>query len=557
MILVLGSGVAGVSCALAAVRAGVQVTLATPGRILGEPGALAREFAGGNTALAQGGIAAAIGAGDSVADHVIDTIAAGAGLVDRQAIEVLTREGVDAVRALLTEGFAADREENGSPRLGLEGAHGCSRIVHAGGDRTGAMLHTFLTSQLLTAVAGGQIELLEERRAVSLVAHDGVVSGAVLASVGAGEDSGSLVTISADAVVLATGGYAALYPRTSNHAGARGEGIVLAARAGAVVADLEFVQFHPTVLVGTGSLVSEAVRGAGAVLLDGSGKRFMRGLHPLAELAPRDVVSREIHRVLQRRGDSAVWLDATGIEREGGPETLSQRFPGISTAVAAQGFDWAHEPIPVSPAAHYTMGGVLSDLDGRSSVPGLYVVGEAASTGVHGANRLASNSLLEGLVFGTRAGRAASQAKTDAWELRGDGARTLVGSAQVTMLNLPRSGDLTCGHPTRAYELQDLPLGSPDSCIMTALENGLGIEREADGLAEAARLIAQHGGPEAELATMIHAAANARAESRGAHQRRDYPRSDPEQATRRAFRFVSPPSLHPTGAPELRSFSSC
>ncbi|QIK62760.1 FAD-dependent oxidoreductase [Leucobacter viscericola] len=557
MILVLGSGVAGLSCALEAARSGAHVTLVTPGRVLGDSGSLARELAGGNTALAQGGIAAAIGVGDSVADHVTDTVAAGAGLVDLQATEVLALEGVGAVRALLAEGFDVDREANGAPRLGLEGAHGASRIVHAGGDRTGAILHAFLTAQVLKAVADGQIELVEAHRVVSLLKHDGVVSGAVLEPVDGGEDRGPRMTLTADAVVIATGGYAALYPRTSNHAGARGEGIVLAARAGAVVADLEFVQFHPTVLAGTGSLVSEAVRGAGALLLDGSGKRFMPGVHPGAELAPRDVVSREIHRVLRGRGDSAVWLDATNIEREGGTGTLSRRFPGISAAVADQGFDWAHEPIPVSPAAHYTMGGVLSDLYGRSSLPGLYVVGEAASTGVHGANRLASNSLLEGLVFGARAGREASRAGLGSWELSGEGARSLVSASQLALIGVPSDGEGTPGRLSLECESPEHPCTNRDSCLETALTNGLGIERDAEGLAEAGKLIGLHRGPDAELAAMIHTAASARTESRGAHQRRDFPGSDPEQASRRAFRFVQSSSLHTTGVPELRSFSSC
>lgn len=565
MILVLGSGVAGLSCALAAVRAGTHVKLVTPGLLRGDIGDAARALAGGNTALAQGGIAAALGAGDTAANHVADTIGAGVGLVDRFAADALAHEGVAAVQKLLAAGLLVDRDHRGAPRLGLEAAHGVPRIVHAGGDRTGAILHEFLTCLVLACVESGQIELLEEQRVVGLVKRDGAVCGAVLESLAEDTDRGSRAscatgstraTHSADAVVIATGGYAALYPRTSNHSGARGEGIVLAARAGAAVADLEFVQFHPTVLAGTGDLVSEAVRGAGARLLDGSGRQFMREADPRAELAPRDVVSREIHRLLRSRGDSAVWLDATGIEREGGAGSLRRRFPGISAVVATQGFCWEREPIPVSPAAHYTMGGVLSDLDGRSTLPGLYVAGEAAATGVHGANRLASNSLLEGLVFGARAGLAASHSVPGAWELRGQGAREVAEAAQLAMANPLPEVDETPLHPLRGCQTRE-----SSSSLAVALTDGLGIERDAEGLAESARVIAQHAGSDAQLAAMIHTAASARTESRGAHQRRDFPRTDPSQATRRAFRFIASTSTqlsgHSHGVPELRSLSSC
>ncbi|MFT4232136.1 MAG: FAD-binding protein, partial [Leucobacter sp.] len=310
--------------------------------------------------------------------------------------------------------------------------------------------------------------------------------------------------------------------RTSNHEGSRGEGIVLAARAGALVADLEFVQFHPTVLAGSGALISEAVRGAGAVLRDGSGSRFMVGRHPLAELAPRDVVSRECQRAMRERGEDEVWLDATGIERDGGAGSLARRFPGIDAAVRARGFDWAREPVPVSPAAHYTMGGVASDLDGRTTVPGLFVAGEIASTGVHGANRLASNSLLEGLVFGERAGIAAVAFAGSGsgigpgavgWELRGEGMRALAASAEPSAV-----GDREQREP-------------------------------ADGALEASALDglpAPHPGGELEagavLVEMIRTAAAARTESRGAHQRPDHREADPSQAHRRAFVFSFPSS---------------
>lgn len=551
-LLVIGAGVAGISCALAAARAGNHVVLVTPGLLGGsatgtegsEVSGLAtsaelRALAGGNTALAQGGIAAAIGASDSAAEHCVDTLAAGAGLVDPAAAGVLAAEGVDAVRALLAGGFEVDRDASGAPSLGLEAAHRRSRIVHAGGDRTGAALHAFLISEVRREVSDGRVLLLETRTAESLVSESGVVTGARLRRI-----DGTVETRRADAVVLATGGYAGLYPRTSNHSGAKGEGIVLAAQVGATVADLEFVQFHPTVLAGTGELISEAVRGDGAVLRDGAGHRFMVDRHSMAELAPRDVVSREIHRVLRERGEESVWLDATGIEREHGAGSLARHFPGISAAVARQGLDWTREPIPVSPAAHYSMGGVVSDLDGRSSVPGLYVVGEVAATGVHGANRLASNSLLEGLVFGARAGRAVNRDRAQDWRLNGDTARSLTETASVSAI----PGVLSDGASQ---------LGSSEQEVSVALAAGLGIERDAEGLSAAGRVFAAHSGPAAILASMIQVAATTRTESRGAHQRRDFPNVDPEQATRRAFRCVVPEAVVAADPELLRSLSPC
>lgn len=524
MIVVIGSGVAGLTSALSAARAqsleGAEpVMLVTPGRLRDETCAIA----GGSTALAQGGVAAAIAAGDSPAAHLADTLAAGVGLVDAEAAGLLAREGAHAVRELLASGFDADRTASGAPMFGLEAAHSRARIIHAGGDRTGAILHEFLAQRVRAECAAGRIELLESHTAVSLRVEAGEVTGVVVRPVKDPTDVAPRAaevgsqTLSASAVVLATGGYAALYGRSTNPASSRGEGVVLAARAGAAVADLEFVQFHPTVLSGTGSLISEAVRGAGAVLRDSSGYRYMLDRHPLAELAPRDVVARETERVLQERGEGEVWLDATGIERDGGAGALLQRFPSISADVSARGFDWAREPIPVSPAAHYTMGGIATDLDGRSSVVGLFAAGEVASTGVHGANRLASNSLLEGLVFGERAGAAAvTHAQGRArWAHRGRGFAALIAVAEP-------------------------------SVIAVGVAPGPGA---AAGSAD-------------ELRAMIAVATNARTESRGAHQRLDHPETDPAQARRRAHIF-SLPSAAPARAAELpvaadqRSLISC
>lgn len=528
MIVIVGAGIAGLSCALAALEAGADVELVTPGRLC--PGA--DDVAGGNTALAQGGVAAAIGPGDHPSEHRADTLTAGAGLVDGAAATQLTDLGAEMVRALIAAGLPVDRAADGSPALGLEGAHGRPRIVHSGGDRSGAALHAFLAERVRAAAAARRMTITEHTSATALGVGAGAVTGVTLRTA-----NGELIERTADAVVLATGGYAGVFPGTSNHVGARGSGIVIAARAGALLADLEFVQFHPTVLhpdpaapAGTGELISEAVRGAGAVLRDGSGARFMVGRHPLAELAPRDVVSREIHRVLRQRGENTVWLDATGIERSEGPGALARRFPGIHESIVAHGLDWARDPVPVSPAAHYTMGGVATDLDGRTSVPGLFAAGEVSSSGVHGANRLASNSLLEGLVFGAAAGRAAAafagaggaprgQAASEKhWPIRGAGLPALIRAAVA----LRRDPNLASR-------------GESAAAVRDAIASGLGIERDEGGLRATARVCAGSASDEAVLGSLLSAAALARRESRGAHQRADFPQLDPALAVRRGL----------------------
>ncbi|MFA5605953.1 MAG: FAD-dependent oxidoreductase [Leucobacter sp.] len=546
MILIIGSGVAGLAAALAAADAGADVELVTPGKLSASG---SDSLAGGNTALAQGGIAVALAESDSWQEHLADTVAAGAQLVDREAGAVLVQEGTARMRELLAGGLPVDRDAVGRPLVGLEAAHGVPRILHAGGDRSGAALHAHLAARVLAEAAVGRISVRSSLTAVSLLSDGGAVSGAVLRSA-----DGALSVRRADAVLLATGGYAALYPRTSNHSGATGSGIVLAAQIGAVVADLEFVQFHPTVLHGTGSLVSEAVRGAGAVLRDGSGQRFMTDRHPRAELAPRDFVSREIHRTLRERGEEHVWLDATTIEEREGSGTLARRFPGITAAVQQLGHDWTREPVPVSPAAHYTMGGIASDLDGRSSEPGLFVAGEVASTGVHGANRLASNSLLEGLVFGHRAGRAAAAftAKTHRdWTTRGSGFRSLQERAtehRIQIATLPESVD-----PSEATQA-----GTSADNVSAVLASGLGIERDAAGLHSAITDLDGAAGPRAALASMIARAALGRTESRGAHQRLDHPETDRVQAQRTAQRFVcSDASVGVTQPHDQRSLTAC
>ena len=371
-VIVVGAGIAGLTTALRAEALGHDVAVFVKGA-LGD----------GSTAHAQGGIAGVYGPGDSPALHALDTMQAGAGHGDVWAITTLV-EGADAaVEALVDAGVTFDRTDDGEIARGLEAAHSLPRIAHAGGDATGAAISAALTARLRAS----RVTVHERAFAADLVVDDGRVYGIRMLD-------GSLH--SADAVVLATGGAGHLYAHTTNPPETTGDGIAMAVRAGAAVADLEFVQFHPTVLAaGSPFLISEAVRGAGAVLRDASGHRFMLDEHADAELAPRDVVARAVARCAQTQG-SPVLLDATGVA------SLSERFPTIDAELRARGLDWTQQPVPVMPAAHYLMGGVVTDVDGRTTLPGLWAVGETARTGVHGANRLASNSLLEGAVFGSR-----------------------------------------------------------------------------------------------------------------------------------------------------------
>ncbi len=428
--MIVGSGIAGLYAALlasdAATDSGRDVEV-----VLLSKGTLEQS----NTFYAQGGVSAVLAPdeaapGDSVAAHIADTLAAGAGLNDAEAVRVLCTEAVRDIAGLGRYGVHFDVGPDGGPALGLEAAHSAPRILHAGGDATGACIARGLVAavleravldrsvhgrlrvetsafvtDLLTADTppGSRSESLEQPGATPPARVTGV---AYLAG-------GRPRQVAADAVLLATGGAGRLFARTSNPAVATADGLALAWRAGAAVRDLEFFQFHPTTLAAEeipggppALLISEAVRGEGAVLLDSAGYRFMPGYHPDAELAPRDVVSRSIALHLAATGaapDSPVYLDARGIESARGTGFLARRFPTITAATRAAGYDWTTEAIPVSPAAHYWMGGVCTDLWGRTSVPGLYAAGEVARTGAQGANRLASNSLLEGLVFGRRA----------------------------------------------------------------------------------------------------------------------------------------------------------
>jgi L-aspartate oxidase len=447
------------------------------------------------TAYAQGGIAAALGAGDSPELHRRDTLAAGAALCDAEAVEVLVEEGPARVRELQTAGAHFDLEPGGEFKLGREAAHSRRRIVHARGDQTGAEVARALIDRVRKS---GRIEVLERTRVLDLIVADKKCHG-VRATV-----AGVPTEIIADATVLATGGCGQVYKYTTNPQVATGDGYAIAHRAGVKLADMEFVQFHPTALETPENplaLISEAVRGEGAILVNDAGSRFMLRRHRLAELAPRDVVAREIFR--ERARGSRVWLDARKLGA-----SFRKRFPGIFALCQARGINPAKDLIPVIPAAHYMMGGIVTDLIGRSSLERLYACGEVSRTGVHGANRLASNSLLEGLVFAERVARdmitrpkLSGAPRKKSWD-----APPLVdrGAAQVAADDVRSVMWENAGIARTAKGLRECL--SYLSAIASRLPVGA---TEEENMVETARLITE--------------AALLRKESRGGHYRTDFP----------------------------------
>ena len=502
-VVVLGSGAAGLAAALA-VRP-VRSVLVVTKDVLNA----------GSTAWAQGGLAAVLAPTDTLEDHVRDTLAAGAGLCDEAVVRELVAEAPTAIRYLMRLGAAFDPEAGGEgPALTMEGGHSHRRIVHSGGDRSGAEVQRTLDE---SATAAGA-EVLERAFALDLVVGRQAsgapqVAGVAIAMLDGQGAVESVGTITARAVVLATGGYGQVFASTSNPPAVTGDGLAMALRAGLTARDVEFVQFHPTVMwrgpdaVGQQALVSEAVRGEGAVLYDGADRRVMVGVHPQEDLAPRDVVAAAISRRMAEApggNDDHVYLDATHMGQR-----FYERFPSITAACREIGVDPARERIPVAPAAHYACGGVPARLDGTTALPGLYAVGEVACTGVHGANRLASNSLTESVVAGTRLGRDL------AWEL-------------------PERVDI--GVASGGAGIVD---GSHRVEVHSTMSRNVGVLRDAASLHAAVDVLEAVAGkadPEGvpsraswettnilTVASAVVAAAARRTESRGSHRRTDFP----------------------------------
>jgi L-aspartate oxidase len=478
----VGSGVAGLHTAWRASQFG-DVLLLTK-----------RSLFDSATAYAQGGIAAALGAGDSPALHRQDTLAAGAALCDAAAVQVLVEEGPARVRELQTAGAEFDLDPHGHLLLGREAAHSKNRIVHAHGDQTGAEVARTLIARVRHSK---RVTVLERTRVLDLIVHRGQCIG-VRASV-----KGKPKEILADATVLATGGCGQVYRYTTNPVVATGDGFAIAHRADVTLADMEFVQFHPTALdtpENPLALISEAVRGEGAILVNDRGERFMKGVHRLLELAPRDVVARAIFREQKK---SRVYLDARKMGRG-----FRKRFPGIFALCQARGLDPAKRLIPVTPAAHYMMGGVVTDLNGRSSLKRLSAVGEVARTGVHGANRLASNSLLEGLVFAERVARDLAGAPRL-------GSLPVVKKWSVPVLE-DRGAAQVAADRVREVMWQYAGIARTASGLRTAVVELILIEqRLPTGATEELNLV--------QTARLIVEGALRRKESRGGHYRSDFP----------------------------------
>jgi L-aspartate oxidase len=486
-VVVVGTGVAGLVAALAAHRRGRRVVVLSK----------APETA---TFYAQGGIAVVLPeTDDSIEAHVADTLAAGGGLCDQEAVTSIVADGYRAVAELVSDGARFDESAPGEWSLTREGGHSRRRIIHAGGDATGAEVQRALDR------AAATLDIRRNHVALQVLQHDGAVAGVLVRN-----DDG-LGMVHAPSVILATGGLGHLYSATTNPEGSTGDGIALALWAGVAVSDVEFIQFHPTMLFdghagGRRPLITEAIRGEGAVLVDARGDSVTAGVHPMGDLAPRDVVAAAIDARLTDTGEQCVYLDARALDG------FARRFPTVTAACLAAGIDPTRQLIPVVPGAHYSCGGVVTDVHGRTELSGLFAAGEVARTGMHGANRLASNSLLEGLVVGSRAGAAAARHAVD-----------------VSIAH--------CGEPDPVERV-----ALPRNDLQHAMSSNASVVRDADGLRRIADLLAT--APVRALrdrtaledtaltatAVAVVTAALERTESRGCHHRSDYPDTDPAMA---------------------------
>ena len=502
--LVIGAGVAGLRAAIELARCGSVLVIAKDSL---------RES---SSEYAQGGIAVALSDDDEVALHEQDTLYAGDGLCDQAAVHTLVEEGPAAIQDLIHWGAEFDKE-GGKLSFTREGAHSRNRILHSHGDSTGREIARTLYWK---AASLANVRFESYSAVTDLLLAEGGAAGAVVFD----ESRGLLRDVRSQAVLLATGGLGRVFKETTNPDVATGDGVAMAWRAGAEIANIEFVQFHPTALHVEGAprfLLSEALRGEGAVLRNNAGEAFMERYHPLKDLAPRDVVSRSIVTEMRRTGSPHVWLDLTSRDAD----FIRERFPRIFETCRAYGVDISRQPAPVHPAAHYAMGGVRSDLEGRSTVPGLYVAGEVACSGVHGANRLASNSLLEAVVFGLRAGRAMS---AHAGDRHGEVARPEIAATSLAENVIRGLSWEYCGIVRNREGLE------------YALRQLEGAEWRPAGLPSlaAVELRNMH-----QVATLIASAALWREESRGAHYRTDFPDKDP--AFLRPSRISRAPELQP------------